>query len=306
MFAFGLWDKAERTLTLACDRLGEKPLYYGRQKVGGPFMFGSELKALVAHPQFEASIDRAALTLFLRYNYIPAPFSVYRGISKLPAGTIVTLRNGASEPMIERYWSAAAVAEAGVADPLRISDGEAVDALEQLLEAAVGRQMMADVPLGAFLSGGVDSSTIVALMQKQSSRPVKTFTIGFLETDFNEAEHAKAVAHHLGTDHTELYVAPAEARAVIPQLSHIYDEPFADASQIPTYLVSTLARQQVKVSLSGDGGDELFGGYNRYVLTSQLWNKISTIPKPLRAAAAKALTAVSPSASMRSTRPPLS
>jgi asparagine synthase (glutamine-hydrolysing) len=296
MFAFGLWDKAERTLTLARDRLGEKPLYYGRQDSGGPFLFGSELKALAAHPQFRPDIDCGALTLLLRYNYIPAPFSIYRGISKLPAGAFLTLGDGAAEPVIERYWSGAAIAEAGVADPLDLSDGDAIDALEQHLEAAVSGQMLADVPLGAFLSGGIDSSTVVALMQKLSPRPVKTFTIGFHEAGFNEAEHAGAVARHLGTDHTELYVTAAEARAVIPKLAHIYDEPFADSSQIPTHLVSALARSQVKVSLSGDGGDELFGGYNRYLLTSQLWGKISVVPKPLRAAAARALTAVPPSA----------
>ena len=296
MFAFALWDRAERTLTLARDRLGEKPLYYGRQEPGGPFLFGSELKALAVHPQFRADIDREAVTLLLRYNNIPAPFSIYRGISKLPPGTFLTLREGAAEPVIEEYWSGAAAAEAGVADPLDLSDDEAVDALEEQLKSAIAQQMMADVPLGAFLSGGVDSSTVVALMQSLSSRPVKTFTIGFHEAGFNEAEHAKAVARHLGTEHTELYVTPAEARAVIPKLPHIYDEPFADASQIPTHLVSALAREHVTVSLSGDGGDELFGGYNRYLLTSQLWNRISAIPKPLRAAAARAMTVVPASA----------
>ena len=296
MFAFALWDKAERMLILARDRLGEKPLYYGRQHEGAPFLFGSELKALAQHPQFQGDLDRRALTTLLRYSYIPAPFSIYRGIRKLPSGTILTLRERATEPSVEQYWSGSGVAEAGAADPLQIGDEEAVDALEAQLETAIGRQMIADVPLGAFLSGGVDSSAVVALMQKLSSRPVKTFTIGFNEESFNEAEHAKAVAAHLGTDHTELYVTPAEARAVIPKLPQIYDEPFADPSQIPTHLVSALARKHVTVSLSGDAGDELFGGYNRYVLTSQLWGKISPIPRPLRAVAARALTAVPPSA----------
>jgi asparagine synthase (glutamine-hydrolysing) len=296
MFAFALWDKAERTLTLARDRLGEKPLYYGRQDAGGPFLFGSELKALAAHPQFRADIDRQALTLLLRYNYIPAPFSIYRGIAKLRPGTFLTLRDGAAEPTIEEYWSGAAVAEAGVADPLDLGDEQAIGELERRLERAIGAQMVADVPLGAFLSGGVDSSTVVALMQKLSPRPVKTFTIGFREASYNEAEHAKAVARHLGTEHTEMYVTPAETRAVIPKLPQMYDEPFADSSQIPTHLVASLARQHVTVSLSGDGGDELFGGYNRYLLTSQLWGKIAVLPKPLRAAAASAMTAVSPSA----------
>lgn len=224
MFALALWDKAERTLNLARDRLGEKPLYYGRQEPGGPFFFASELKALMAHPQFRGDIDRQALTLLLRYNYIPAPFSIYRGIAKLAPGTILTLREGAAEPAIETYWSGAATAEAGAADPLQFGDEEAIDELERRLKAAIGQQMIADVPLGAFLSGGIDSSTVVALMQSLSPRPVKTFTIGFHEAGFNEAEHAKAVARHLGTDHTEMYVTPAEAQSVIPAIPQMYDE----------------------------------------------------------------------------------
>ena len=296
MFAFALWDKAERTLTLARDRLGEKPLYYGCQHAGGPFLFGSELKALRAHPQFRAEIDRGAITLLLRYNYIPAPFSIYRGIGKLQPGTFLTLKNGDGDPAIEQYWSGAAVAEAGVAHPLQIGDEEAIDRLEGQLEAAIAQQMIADVPLGAFLSGGIDSSTVVALMQKLSPRRVKTFTIGFNEAGYDEAGYAKAVARHLGTEHTELYVTPAEARAVIPKLPQIFDEPFADSSQIPTHLVAALARQHVTVSLSGDGGDELFGGYDRYLLTSQLWRKMAAVPKPLRALAACAMTALPPSA----------
>jgi asparagine synthase (glutamine-hydrolysing) len=296
MFAFALWDKAERALTLARDRLGEKPLYYGRQAPGAPFFFASELKALAAHPQFRPDIERQALTLLLRYNYIPTPFSIYRGIAKLPAGTMLTLGDGSAEPVVEEYWSGAAVAEGGAAAPLDLGDEEAIDELERRLEAAIRRQMIADVPLGAFLSGGIDSSTVVALMQKLSTSPVKTFTIGFHEEGFNEAEHAKAVARHLGTDHTELYVTPEEARAVIPKLPRMYDEPLADSSQIPTHLVSELARSEVKVSLSGDGGDELFGGYDRYLLTSQLWGKISAIPRPLRSAAAMAMTALPPAA----------
>jgi asparagine synthase (glutamine-hydrolysing) len=297
MFAFALWDKAEKALVLARDRLGEKPLYYGRQRgSGAPFLFGSELKALAEHPDFEREVDRGALTLLLRYGYVPAPFSIYRGIAKLPAGAMLTLRQGEAEPEVERYWSGAEVAEAGIADPLRIGDEEAIDELERLLENAVGGQMIADVPLGAFLSGGVDSSTIVAVMQKLSSRPVKTFTIGFREKGYNEAEHAKAVAHHLGTDHTELYVTPEEARSVIPRLPAIYDEPFADSSQIPTHLVAALARQHVTVALSGDAGDEMFGGYNRYLLTNALWGRMSRVPRPLRTAAARAVTAIGPAA----------
>jgi asparagine synthase (glutamine-hydrolysing) len=295
MFAFALWDKQDKTLTLARDRLGEKPLYFGHQGSDGPFLFGSELKAIAEHPAFEREVDRDALTLMLRYGYIPAPFSIYRGIRKLPAGAMLTLRDRAAEPVVEQYWSGAAIAEAGVADPLEPGDQQAIDGLEQLLEQSVAGQMIADVPLGAFLSGGVDSSAIVAIMQKLSPRPVKTFTIGFNEKGYDEAGHAKAVARHLGTDHTELYVTPAEARSVIPRLPAIYDEPFADSSQIPTHLVSALAREHVTVALSGDAGDELFGGYNRYLLTTALWDKIVRIPKPLRAAAARAMTAVPPS-----------
>jgi len=295
MFALALWDKQEKTLTLARDRLGEKPLYYGRQRPQGPYLFGSELKALAQHPDFQAEIDRQALTLLLRYNYIPAPFSIYLGIAKLPPASFVTLGPGATEPIVEKYWSGAEVAEAGIAVPLALSADAAINELEEHLQAAISKQMVADVPLGAFLSGGIDSSTVVALMQKLSSRPVKTFTIGFHEKGYNEAEQAKAVARHLGTEHTELYVTSAEARAVIPRLPHIYDEPFADASQIPTYLISALARQHVTVALSGDGGDELFGGYTRYLITAGLWDKIAGIPRPLRAAAARAMTAVPPS-----------
>jgi len=291
MFALAIWDKAERTLCLARDRLGEKPLYYGRQ--GGAFLFGSELKALREHPEFEGEIDRESIALLTRYLVIPAPRSIYRGIAKLMPGTLLTLRAGVAAPIIETYWSGAAVARAGVADPLRLNPTEATGALEQVLEEAVGRQMVADVPLGAFLSGGVDSSTIVAIMQKLSPRPVKTFTVGFDDRDFNEAEHAKAVARHLGTDHTELYVSPQQALDVIPKLASIYDEPFADSSQIPTHLISEIARSQVTVALSGDGGDELFGGYERYLFAATMWNRISGIPRPLRAVAARALTTVS-------------
>ena len=296
MFAFALWDRAERTLTLARDRLGEKPVYYGRSAGGSAFLFGSELKALAQHPQFRGEVDRNALTLLLRHGYIPAPFSIYRGIAKLPPGTFLTLADPRADPEIETYWSAVDVAERGAADPLCIGDADALDELEARLEIAVGGQMLADVPLGAFLSGGVDSSTVVALMQKLSSRPVKTFTIGFHEKGYNEAAHAKVVASHLGTAHTEFYVTASEAREVIPHLPQIYDEPFADSSQIPTHLVARLARQHVTVALSGDGGDEIFGGYNRYLLTSKLWNRVAAVPRPLRAAAAQAMTVIPSSA----------
>lgn len=295
MFAFALWDQRDQLLILARDRLGEKPLYYGWSGTGRKrtFLFGSELKALAAHPSFEGEVDRDALALYLRHGYVPAPHSIYRGISKLEAGCILTLRPDAETPSIERFWSGTQVAVEGRANPLDISPTEAVDELERLLKRSVSQQMLADVPLGAFLSGGVDSSTIVALMQAQTDRPVKSFSIGFQEEAYDEAKYAKAVAAHLGTDHTEMYVSPAEAMAVIPNLPEIYDEPFADSSQIPTYLVSRLARGEVTVSLSGDAGDELFGGYNRYRFTSNFWRRISSVPSPVRRAVASVLTALS-------------
>ncbi|TBR76531.1 MAG: asparagine synthase (glutamine-hydrolyzing) [Burkholderiaceae bacterium] len=298
MFAFAVWDRANGTLTLVRDRLGEKPLYYGWQGTGNQrtFLFGSELKALRAHPAFAAQVDRGALSLLLRHAYVPAPYSIYQGIAKLEPGCLLTVSVAQPEPRIHAYWSAVSVARAATASPFAGSPDEAVAELERLARDAVARQMMADVPLGAFLSGGVDSSTVVALMQVQSSRPVKTFTIGFSEDGYNEAVHAKAVARHLGTEHTELYVTPAQAMAVIPRLPALYDEPFADSSQIPTYLVSQLARQHVKVSLSGDAGDELFAGYNRYQITASLWRKVARLPAPLRSAAARGITALSPAA----------
>ncbi len=282
MFALALWDRQERRLHLVRDRLGVKPLYYGW--MGGIFLFGSELKALRCHPAFRGEIDRGSLALYLRHNYIPAPFSIYRDIHKLPPASILSLDGGAAEalPEPQRYWSARQAAEQGVAAPGSGSTAERIDGLDALLRQSVRQRMVADVPLGAFLSGGVDSSTIVALMQTQSGRPVKTFTIGFREAGFDEARYAAAVARHLGTDHTELYVTPEEARAVIPSLPAFYDEPFADISQIPTYLVSQLARRQVTVSLSGDGGDELFGGYDRYLQTQRLWNVCGWLPSGLR------------------------
>ena len=295
MFAFALWDRQEKRLTLARDRLGEKPLYYGWTGDGrdSAFLFGSELKALSAFPSFAGEVDREALSLYMRHGYIPAPYSIYRGFSKLEPGCFLTLEKGARTGELHRYWSGSQVAERGVANPSALGPDEAVDSLEHLLKDAVGKQMMADVPLGAFLSGGVDSSTVVALMQAQSSRPVKSFSIGFDEEAYDEAKHAKAVARHLGTDHTEMYVSAAQAMDVIPQLPEIYDEPFADASQIPTHLVSQLARRHVTVSLSGDAGDELFGGYNRYSFTSKFWRRLSMVPRPLRGTVARGLTSVS-------------
>lgn len=298
MFAIALWDRKLRTLTLARDRIGEKPLYYGWQGEGCDrvFLFGSELKALKAHPAFTSEIDRGALCLLMRHNYIPAPYSIYQGIAKLEPGCMLSVSLAQPEANIWKYWDAIQVARAGVAHPFAGTPDEAVDALEVLAKDAVRQQMMADVPLGAFLSGGIDSSTVVALMQAQSSRPVKTFTIGFDNQGYNEAEQAKAVARHLGTEHTELYVTPEQAMEVIPRLPGLYCEPFADSSQIPTLLVSQLAKQHVTVSLSGDAGDELFCGYNRYQLTASLWNKLSYIPSPLRAVAAKGVTSLSPAA----------
>lgn len=295
MFALALWDRETRTLTLARDRMGEKPLYYGWQ--GNVFLFGSELKALRAHPAFCGEIDRDVLALYLRHNYVPAPYSMYRGIAKLPPGSWLTLTAGASigaSPTPTFYWRARDAAQAGVRRDL--NDETAINELDTLLRHAVGGQMVADVPLGAFLSGGIDSSTVVALMQAQSERPVQTFTIGFHEAGYNEAEHAHAVAAHLGTEHTELYVTAEQAMAVIPRLPALYDEPFADSSQIPTFLVSELARRHVTVSLSGDGGDELFGGYNRYIWASRIWRSLSWAPRPLRAALAGVLTSLPPAA----------
>ncbi len=309
MFAFAVWDRAERGLYLVRDRLGEKPLYYGW--MGRTLLFASELKALRVHPAWRGVINRDALAAYMRHNYIPAPYSIYQGVYKLPPGCLLELKGralsngGGFSPVPgdvsqavsaapRRYWSAKAVAEDGLRHELNINEDEATDRLDELLRSAVAQQMVADVPLGAFLSGGIDSTTIVALMQAQSRRPVKTFTIGFNEADFNEAQHAKLVAQHLGTEHTELYVTPEEAMAVIPKLPSLYDEPFADSSQIPTFLVSQLARRHVTVSLSGDGGDELFGGYNRYFWGRNLWRRFGWMPRGLRAMAAAGMTSLSP------------
>ncbi len=294
MFAFALWDRQRRELHLARDRFGEKPLYYGR--CGRTLLFGSELKALRAHPGFDAGIDPEALTLFLRHNYIPAPWSIYRGIRKLEPASYITFdgESGESAAGARTYWSARETALRALDDPFGGSLPEAVDRLEALLADSVRMRLVSDVPLGAFLSGGIDSSTVVALMQKASPRPVKTFTIGFHENEYNEADHARAVARHLGTDHTEMFVTPGEAMEVIPRLPHYYDEPFADSSQIPTILVSRLARRHVTVALSGDGGDELFGGYVRYHWGRSIWRASGWWPDPMKRAAASALSSISP------------
>ncbi|MCW8409265.1 asparagine synthase (glutamine-hydrolyzing) [Legionella sp. PATHC035] len=289
MFAFALWDKLSHTLTLARDRAGEKPLYYGWND--NTFLFGSELKALKIHPHFREELDEGALALFLRHNYIPAPHSIYRNVSKLLPGTFLQLSLENPQPMIKSYWTLAGIS---TAESFKGDERDAVDELERLTKDAIAQQMIADVPLGAFLSGGIDSSTIVALMQAQSTRPVRTFSIGFHEKQYNEAAYAKSVAEHLGTQHTELYVSTEDALAVIPRLPFLYDEPFSDSSQIPTFLVSELAKQQVTVALTGDAGDELFCGYNRYKMTAQFWGKINKIPPPVRKAAAKLIKNFSP------------
>jgi len=280
MFAFALWDKIENILFLARDRMGEKPLYYGLN--GSTFLFGSELKALTKHPDWHGEIDRDALTLYLRHNCIPSPWSIYKGIKKIPPAHYVVIRECGrmvSEPKC--YWDLRQIAEKGALDGGKTS-AELIDELDELLLDSVKRRMMSDVPLGAFLSGGFDSSMVVAAMQAQSDRPIKTFSIGNHEKRFDEAIHAKAIAKHLGTDHTELYVTAQDAMDVIPKLPQIWDEPFSDSSQIPTYLVSQLARKDVVVSLSGDGGDELFAGYNRHVLGKALWDNMTMLPLSLR------------------------
>ena len=289
MFAIALWDRESQSLHLIRDRMGVKPLYLGR--AGDTILFASELKAFAAHPEFRGEIDRDALASYFRYAYVPAPLTVYRGVRKVMPGTIVTIAAG-GETETTTYWSAAIVAAAGAANPFRGGDGEAAERLDTLLRESVALRMIADVPLGVFLSGGVDSSLVTALMQAQASAPVKTFSIGFAEQGYNEAPHAAAVARHLGTSHTELIVTPEEAMAVIPKLPRMYDEPFADSSQIPTYLVSALARRSVTVSLSGDGGDELFGGYYRYFAGHRVWNMIRRVPRPLRSVAARSLAAM--------------
>jgi asparagine synthase (glutamine-hydrolysing) len=292
MFAFALWDREQRILRLVRDRFGEKPLYYGW--IGDDFLFASELKAIRRHPRFRGEVDGRALGIFVSRNYVPAPLSIYRGVFKLEPGCILAVDARATPRRqapsvgesgdgvtLSRYWSYKEVLEAGLRDPIG-TEADAIQALEQTLARAVESQSLADVPVGAFLSGGIDSSSVVALYQKYSSQKVRTFTIGFNEAAFNEADHAREVARFLGTEHHERVVTAAEAREVIPKLPQIYDEPFADSSQIPTFLVSGFAREQVKVALSGDAGDELFGGYNRYFLTGRAWRAMKYFPAALR------------------------
>jgi asparagine synthase (glutamine-hydrolysing) len=291
MFAFALWDRHDRRLHLVRDRLGIKPIYYlQRDRL---FLFGSELKALRAAPGWSPEIDRNAVVGFLRHAYVPAPLTIYQDVAKLPPGSHLTVgANGAVT--VSRYWDIHQVAIDGIAKSRHIAlpAAEGETRLDALLRDAVRLRMISDVPLGAFLSGGIDSSTVVALMQAQSTRPVKTFSIGFREAGYDESGHAGAVARHLGTDHTELIVEPQHALETIPKIPDWYDEPFADSSQIPTFLVSELARRQVTVALSGDGGDELFAGYNRYFWGTRLWSWVRGLPYPVRKAAASAMAAI--------------
>ncbi len=293
MFAFALWDDHAKRLTLVRDRLGIKPLYWGRS--GGVLFFGSQPKAFVAHPAWRPAVDRDALAAYLRHAYVPAPRSIFAGIEKLEPGSMVEIDAQGRESR-RRYWDLRSLARDAVRDRAALDDRTAVEALDELLRDAVKQRMVADVPLGVFLSGGIDSSTVLALMQAQSTRPVKSFTIGFGEEGYDEARHAKQVAAHLGTDHTELHVTEDHALAVLPRLASWYDEPFADSSQIPSYLVSEMTRRHATVALSGDGGDEVFAGYNRHVSAAALWRRFGAWPRPLRAVFASLLRAVPPSA----------
>jgi len=280
MFAFAYWCEKDKALFLARDRIGEKPLYFGRQNK--TFLFGSELKALKVHPHFSSAINRNAVALYMSHNYIPAPYSIYQDIYKLkPAHYVVVKNYGQDISKQHCYWDLKNIANHGLANQI-FDEKQVVEDLDGLLRNSVKSRMMSDVPSGAFLSGGYDSSTVVALMQTESIKPIKTFTIGFKEDDFNEAQHAKKIAAHLGTEHTELYLEPLQALNIISRLPEIYDEPFSDVSQIPTVLVSQLAKRHVTVALSGDGGDELFCGYKRYFLQKKIWNVVSKIPALLR------------------------
>lgn len=293
MFALALWNRESRVLTLARDRMGEKPLYYAR--VGDALVFGSELKALRTFPGFDGrAIDRDALCLYLRYACVPAPHTIYANVRKLPPGSYVQIETPEIWPVPRRYWSLDQTIEQGRANPFE-GDADAAEAqLDTLLREATAGQMIADAPLGAFLSGGVDSSLIVSLMQAQSAQPVRTFTVGFEDAGYDEAGHAKAVAKHLGTEHTEIVVTAAHALDLVPKMPSVYDEPFADASQIPTLAVAGTTQRHVKVALSGDGGDELFGGYTRYFLAPRLWSRLRRVPMPIRGRIAAALLALRP------------
>lgn len=310
MFAFALWDKHTNTLHLARDRFGEKPLYYGwtgdnTNEKHVSFVFGSELKALTKHPNFENKVSHSALEKYLRFLYVPAPESIYQDIYKLEPGCILSIKNdlpiapsyALSAPYenlkltIQRWWCLAEIVENGSKNPFT-NETEAIDSLHESLRKAVKTQSIADVPLGAFLSGGVDSSLIVALMQEQNNKPIKTFTVGFEESKFDESPYAKAVSKHLGTEHTTIVISAKETLAIVPQLAKMYDEPFADSSQIPSYLISKIAQKQVTVALSGDAGDELFGGYYRYLWGPKIWRSLMWIPYPIRNQLCELLSAV--------------
>jgi len=293
MFALALWDRRERRLHLARDRFGEKPLYYGW--AGTSFLFGSELKALRAHGALRAEVDRDVLALYFRHSCVPAPYAIYRGIAKLPAASVVTVGEDTAPgtmPAPEAFWSFKAVAEAGAADTVTGPVDAVTDELDATLRRAVGLRMHADVPLGAFLSGGIDSSLVVALMAVQATSAVRTFTIAFDHAGYDEADEARAVAAHLGTEHHELLVTADDALDTVAALPHIYDEPFGDSSQIPTAVLARLTRAHVTVALSGDGGDELFGGYNRYAWAERFWRRVEPVPRPLRHLAGAALGSV--------------
>jgi asparagine synthase (glutamine-hydrolysing) len=291
MFAIAVWDAKERQLFLTRDRMGEKPLYWAI--INGLVLFGSELKALRAHPGWKPDLNRGAIAAFLRHNYVPGPFTIYQDVYKLPPAGFVKIGSG-SGPEKGVYWDLATVVSRGRRDALRADEEELVDELDELVRDVISRRMVADVPLGAFLSGGYDSSTVVAVMQKASPRPVKTFTISFENAAFDESKHAEAVAAHLGTEHTTFPVSGAEALDVVPKLADMYDEPFADSSQIPTHIVSALTRKRVTVALSGDGGDELFSGYNRYQWAETVWRSGSKMPIPLRRLVSSTIRAVPP------------
>ena len=293
MFAFALWDGEKRELHLARDRMGEKPLYYGR--AGSGVIFGSELKALRSYPYFDPELDYESLSLFLRYQYVPEPRSIYKDVFKLSPGHLLTIKSDApTEFNSKPYWSMRDTVNSAFSDPFTGTEAEAENHLEELLRNVVRNQMLSDVPLGVLLSGGVDSSLVTALMQAESSRPVKSFTIGFSDKEYDESKDAKKVANHIGTEHTELFVTPDSVLDMIEQLPEMYDEPFADASQLPTYLVSKLTREHVTVCLTGDGGDETFAGYNRHFWAPAIWDKIGSIPPALRGGAADITRMVAP------------
>ncbi|WP_368646607.1 asparagine synthase (glutamine-hydrolyzing) [Castellaniella ginsengisoli] len=297
MFALALWDRQRQMLSLARDRLGEKPLYWGWQ--GDMLLFGSELKALRAHPDFRGTVDRGALALYLRHGYVPTPWSIYQDVFKLPQGQWIDIPLGqgasvAKTAAPQPFWNFNEIVAQGCAQPFVGDETAAIDALESRLSDTIGQQMLADVPVGAFFSGGIDSTTVVSLMQKLSAKPVRTFTIGFSGSEYDEAAHALAIARHLGTDHMPLLVRPEDALDVIPLLPRMYCEPLSADSQIPLYLISKLARQHVTVALSGDGGDELFGGYNRYLGARRVWLRLQSMPGPVRRACAAFLRSLSP------------